>query len=370
MTFAPPLVAGTLGRYFGLHFLQATLLTFGGIFALIALVDYIELMRHSIGERNVSAWLVAQTSFYRVPQLAERVLPFTVLIAAMASFLSLSRRLELVVARSAGVSAWQFVAPAILVAALLGALTTMLYNPIAAALQEKSKRLEQQISGAYPQSGLQATQTGFWIRQRAPDGQAIIHAATSSEQGLKLGGVTIFAFDQDGAYRERIEARTATLGSGLWELTDARIYGENVPPLDRDVHSLRTNLTAAQVRESFATPEAVSFWELPSYISTAENSGLKAAGYRLQYQKLLSRPFLLTAMVMLAAAVSLRFFRFGGVQPMILAGIGAGFLLYVLSKVADDLSKAEMMSATVAAWSPVAVGGLAGFVALLFQEDG
>ena len=46
-----------------------------------------------------------------------------------------------------------------------------------------------------------------------------------------------------------------------------------------------------------------------------------AAGYRLQYQSLLSRPFLLTAMVLLAASVSLRFFRFGGVQKMVLGGI-------------------------------------------------
>ena len=284
MSFARPMIAGTLARYFGLRFLQATVLTFGGIFLLIALIDYIELMRHS-ADRNVSAWLVARTSLYRVPQLAERVLPFTVLIAAMTSFLALSRRLELVVARAAGVSAWQFIAPALLLAAFIGALTTMLYNPIAAALQEKSKRLELQISGNFPQSGLQATQSGFWLRQRSPDGQAIIHAVSSSAQGLALGSVTVFAFDPDGTYRERIEARTAKLKDGLWELTDARIYGENVPPVDRDIHQLRTNLTAAQVRESFATPEAVSFWDLPLYISTAENSGLKAAGYRLQYQK-------------------------------------------------------------------------------------
>ena len=75
-------------------------------------------------------------------------------------------------------------------------------------------------------------------------------------------------------------------------------------------------------------------------------------------------------MVLLAAAVSLRFFRFGGVQKMILSGVGAGFLLYVFSKVTDDLSKAELMHPMAAAWLPVVVGGLTGLVALLYQEDG
>ena len=75
-------------------------------------------------------------------------------------------------------------------------------------------------------------------------------------------------------------------------------------------------------------------------------------------------------MVFLAAAVSLRFFRFGGVQKMVLSGVAAGFLLYVLSKVTEDLSKAELMPPVAAAWLPVLVGGLAGFIALLYQEDG
>ena len=80
--------------------------------------------------------------------------------------------------------------------------------------------------------------------------------------------------------------------------------------------------------------------------------------------------FLLSAMVLLACSVSLRFFRFGGVAKMVLGGIAAGFLLYVLSKVTEDLSKAELLNPAAAAWSPVLAGGLTGFVVLLYQEDG
>ena len=86
------------------------------------------------------------------------------------------------------------------------------------------------------------------------------------------------------------------------------------------------------------------FWQLPTYIEMADRAGLVAAGYRLQYQQLLARPFLLAAMVLLAASVSLRFFRFGGVQKMVLSGITAGFLLFVLSKITEDMSKSELMS--------------------------
>jgi lipopolysaccharide export system permease protein len=75
-------------------------------------------------------------------------------------------------------------------------------------------------------------------------------------------------------------------------------------------------------------------------------------------------------MVLLAASVSLRSFRFGGVQRMILGGIIVGFLLYVMSKVTGDFSKAGLIPPVVAAALPPLAGGLTGVVMLLFQEDG
>jgi lipopolysaccharide export system permease protein len=363
------IAGGTLARYFGLRFLSAVLLVFAGIFALVALLDYIELMRRATDIPNVSAVLVAKTSFYRVPQVTERILPFCVLIGAMSCYLNLSRRLELVVARAAGMSAWQFISPALVVAFLLGILATTVYNPVSAILQERSKRYEAELFGTAP-SELRGNGGGFWVSQRSDDGQAIISAKASRDQGVSLGGVSVFSFDAAGHFKQRIEARAAELQPGTWLLLDARVYELSTLPVDYAEYRFKTSLTAEQVRESFATPETVPFWELPAYINIAEHAGLGAAGYRLQFQKLLARPFLLSAMVFLAAAVSLRFFRFGGVQKMVLSGVAAGFLLYVLSKVTEDLSKAELMHPVAAAWLPVLVGGLTGFVALLYQEDG
>jgi lipopolysaccharide export system permease protein len=167
-----------------------------------------------------------------------------------------------------------------------------------------------------------------------------------------------------------MDAKSAALEQGYWRLDEVRIYASGTPPATQDSYRLSTNLTPEQVRESFATPETVPFWQLPSYIELADRAGLVAAGYRLQYQLLLSRPFLLVGMVLLAASVSLRFFRFGGVQKMVLTGISAGLLLFVLSKFTEDMGRSELMPPVMAAWIPALVGGLTGFVALLHQEDG
>lgn len=361
------MVTTILARYFATRFIAASLAVFAGVFTLIIIVDYIELMRRAGSLPAVSALYVAQMALFRVPLSLEKLMPFCIMIGAMSSYLALSRRLELVVARAAGISAWQFIAPALVSALVLGTLATAFYNPVSADLLERAKAMETQM---FAEVGAARDGAGFWLSQSTSEGQSIINAAGSQGQGALLTGMTVFRYDPAGDFKERIEAREATLEPGQWAFRDVRRYMLDGPPVTEDRFILRTPLTPAQIRNSFSTPETVSFWQLPDYIRSSENTGQTAAGYRMQYHKLLARPFLLAAAVLLAASVSLRFFRFGGVQKMVLSGVAAGFLLYVLSKVTEDLSKAELMHPLAAAWLPVCVGGLTGFLALLYQEDG
>ena len=112
------------------------------------------------------------------------------------------------------------------------------------------------------------------------------------------------------------------------------------------------------------------FWELPWTRAAAKTAGLDSTGYGLQFQTLLARPLLFVAMVLIAAAFSLRFFRFGGIARMIGGGVGAGFVLYVATKLVGDFGGAGLLSPPVAAWSPAIVASMLGAVALLHQEDG
>ena len=163
------MLTNTLGRYFAGRFMIAAVGVFAGIFVLLVLVDYIEMVRKTSGLVSASAVTVAETSLFRVPQLLEKLMPFCVLIGAMTCYLSLSRRLELVVARAAGVSAWQFIAPALASSILLGIIATTAYNPMSANLRELSKRMEAELFGSAPGGGIQDA-AGFWLNQINSDG--------------------------------------------------------------------------------------------------------------------------------------------------------------------------------------------------------
>src|SRR5437764_3383501 len=163
------MVSRTLVRYFGMRFLGAVMSVFLGIFVLIVLVDYIELLRRAAEIPNLSPWMVAKTSFFRVPQATERLFPFSVLVGTMACYLALSRRNELVVARSAGMSAWQFIAPALIVAFALGVAATAIYNPMSAAMREWSKKLEAQMFGEQKNTLQPPSDLGVWVVHVRPD---------------------------------------------------------------------------------------------------------------------------------------------------------------------------------------------------------
>ncbi|MDN3718913.1 LptF/LptG family permease [Roseibium salinum] len=292
-------------------------------------------MRRGGDREGFSVLRVALISVLRVPLLLEQVIPFTVLFGSIAAFVTLSRGLELVVTRASGVSVWQFCMPAITVGIALGILSITIYNPAAVWFQQKSDEAAAGLFGT-EESFLLQNSNDVWVRQDGLDGESVLLAKQLLDGGTRLMGVTVFTFDKDGTFRERIEAKQARLGHEIWYLDDAIVYTTEQDPQYYGRYQVSTFLTATEVRESIGSPESISFWNLPRFIELARNAGLPAYRYNLQYQTLLARPLLLVAMILIAAAVSLKVSRFGGLGTMILGGILSGFVLYVLTELAKD----------------------------------
>jgi lipopolysaccharide export system permease protein len=360
------LIGRTLGFYFSRQFVKTIFLVFATVFTLVYTLDFVELMRRAGDAPAATTGAIAQLALFRTPAIAEQVMPFAVLFGSMAALLQLSRKLELVVARAAGISAWQFLQPGLLIALLLGIGSVTVYNPVSAILKQRGSALETQIFSR----AVQPREKPIWIRQRSQDGQAILRGDGSDADTATLFGVTVYAFDQAGVFTHRVEAKEATLHEGFWELKDARILSATEEPETHDRYLIASNLEPSQVRQSFIEPDAVPFWDLKGTIDRMERADINTTAYQLHYDILLARPLLFIAMVFVAASVSLRFFRFGGVAMMVLGGVAAGFVLYVATELMAELGASGIISSLVAAWFPAVVGSLLGTLALLHQEDG
>ena len=359
------MIGRTLSLYLAARFARTVLAVFFFVFFLIYSVDVVEMLRRSGDAPKATALLMAALSFLRTPIVAEQALSFAVLFGSMIAFLNLSRKMELVVARAAGVSVWQILTPPIIVILLIGCFSVVAYNPAATWMKDKSDEIETAVfgSGSNPWGDL-------WLRQKSVDGQAIIHARGKNSDGTKLTGIGVYSFDGKGDFIGRIDAASGELHEGYWELHDTKLVAPGFETRPDPTYLLATSLTRRDVAQAFVDPETVPFWSLPGLIDQTARAGLDGTPYRLRYQELLARPLLLTAMVLVAACFSLRFLRMGGVEYMVSGGVTAGFVLYVATKVINDLGGAGFISPPVAGWSPSLVGCLFGVYVLLHQEDG
>jgi lipopolysaccharide export system permease protein len=362
--------AAVVDRYLAMRFLTAISVVFFTCAGLIVLVDFVEMLRRTGDMPNATLGRVLGLVLLRMPTFTEILFPFAVLFGTMAALLRLSQKLELVVVRAAGMSVWQFLLPGLFVALSIGAFATFVYNPLAAATRETADRIEAEFFGARGLSAVHATATGAWLRQDGIDGQFIMNARTTLEQGLDLRAVVVHTFNRSGEFAARIDAGRAILRDGHWRLTDVVVTMPGQEPEQYGTYVIATNLTPDQVKESLASVETISFYDLPRYIQLSEQAGLPAIRLRLQYQTLLARPWLMAAMVFIAATVSLRLFRLGNVFPMIVGGVAAGFLLYLGMEIARQFGRTGVVSDIWAAWTPVVVATLMGITILLFQEDG
>ncbi len=359
----------TLSAYIGRQFLQWWLAIFLMLVALIALFDTLEIMRKTSAIEQVTLFDVIAMMLFKLPHLAQKAIPFTVLFGGMIAFWRLNRHHELVIPRAAGVSAWEFLLPVLLIAALIGVIKVTVYSPFASAMM---MRYEQLASLNKRGGGSLATLSGngLWLRQRTGDGHYILHAGTIRPDDMSLNRVIVFRFGQDDSFASRIDARSAMLEPGHWLLREARVTSPRSPVATFDEIRLPSNLTRENIQDSFAKPETMSFWTLPGFIDVLEQAGFSGLRHRIYWYSQLAEPFLLCAMVLFAAAFTLRPMRRGGTALLIAAGIGTGFMIYFATDVVFALGMSARIPALLAAWSPAAVGCLLATAFLFHLEDG
>lgn len=363
------MIGKTLSLYIAVKFAKNVLFMMIALLFLIVTVDFVEQLRKAAEIDDVSVWSLYLISLYKAPIFLERAFPFGCLFAAMMTLTQLNTKLELVVARAAGISAWQFLLPLGFTSVIIGLFAAMVYNPVAIMSQERSKELTASVYPAKLKAADKA-KNGYWIRQDDESGSYVINANFARNRGTLLDDVTIVRWNPDGSMQDRIDAPNAVFRDDHWLLIQTKTTHTDGTVSESGNLRLKTKLHADNLLGASTPPDALSFWELRNAAERVAKSGANHLPYLVQFHGLLSLPFFLVAMVLIAACVSLRFVRFGQVGRMILGGILSGFVLYIVTSLITSMGSNGIVPPAVAAWSPACVAILFGMSILLHQEDG
>lgn len=362
-----------ISLYVARNFTLAFLFTLLGICGVTLLFDSIELLRRMDGG-DQGLGVVLEMALLKMPQMFATVLPFAVMLGAMIAFWRLTRTNELVVIRAVGVSAWQFLAPVLIVVLLFGGFNLAVLNPLGAAMYREYERMEDALKmrGDSPLSF--SSGGGLWMREATPQGgQAVIHAVDvrQIDGRLKMRRVSLLSLGPDGRLTGRLEAAEGTIRDHALQLTDVWVLKAGEPSRHEDQVHQPTSLTLGKIQEKFSSPASLSFWDLPGFIRFFESAGFSAHRHLLAWHSLLASPLLLLAMVFVAAVFSLNpNVRKGGLLTRVVAGVGVGFGFYFFTRITYALGISSSLPVFLAAWSPVVVTMLIALAVLFHQEDG
>ncbi|WP_083649376.1 LPS export ABC transporter permease LptG [Salaquimonas pukyongi] len=364
------MIGPTLFRYIAWRFTKALLAMMALLLFLIVTVDFIEGLRKLNDQIDVSAGQVYLISLYTAPFFIDKAFPFACLFATMITLFQLNQKMELVVARAAGVSVWQFLLPIGAAAFAIGVFAATVYNPAAISFYQKSLDMKAELFGRKVETNAK-TVSGFWMRQDDGAGKStVINAKLARQGGTQLDGVRMLRFDGDGAIYSRIEAASAEHHGDRWKLMDVSITDSQQKTLQTASHEVETNLSAQYLLGVSGDADSTGFWDLRKTAERIRLSGLNHLPYLVQFHNLLALPLFLIAMVFIAASASLRFVRSGQAGKLILGGILGGFVLYASTRLVTSLGSNGIVPPLLAAWSPSLVAVLFGMSILLYQEDG
>lgn len=365
----------TLNIYLAKNYIKSALGLLVLFLGIIYLFDTVELIRRASKFDDVPLSLVLHMALLKLPEIGQVIMPFVILFGAIYTFWELSKRSELVILRSAGLSAWQFLAPLISVALLLGIFQITAINPLGAALLARFEQLET-THLSHQKNLIALFEGGLWLKQKnedsedEEDGYIIIHAEKIHRASWNIEKVVAFYFGADDSFQKRIDAKEAKLEKGQWLFKDAFLNIKNAPAMPVNDYILLTDLTREDIEETFSSPETISFWKLPNFIRTLEAAGFDSTRMKIHLHSLLSMPVLFAAMIFLAAVVALRPQRSSNTALLILSGIFLGFVIFLGSSFLKALGMSQQIPIALAAWSPAVLTLLLGGAALFTLEDG
>lgn len=290
-------------------------------------------------------------------------LPLIVLVGAVVGVVDLQSRRELTAIRSSGISIWRIVrAPAL--ALLVGGLCITF--GIESLITQANRLVEATLPG---EASPFAPSEGFWLEQYGADGQRyVIEAEHVTGPERQLQNVSVFL--ADGQKQGRIVAPAAMLEEGNWLLPTATRYRAGEPAEPLSDYRIPTTMTRADLALKLTSTEDMTFYDLARSLRAQISDPQLRDAALTRFLRLLSLPALLVGALFIAFAFTAGYRRAGGYGRAIVYAVLVGFVVFVITEMADRAGSAGTLDPMFAACGPAFVAVVIGVTVLLYREDG
>ncbi|KKB09178.1 hypothetical protein VE26_04060 [Devosia chinhatensis] len=331
-------------------------------YGIIALVESLDTWRFNyVAEQRGLPTAILMVAMSAV-RWTIKTLPVTVLMGGILGLADLKARHELTVIKASGISIWRVLrAP---VAALV-----LVSFVIALGAETISTQINRELSPTPPGQAAQLTPPGeIWLEQRSGDVHYVLMARSMAPGGAALGNVTLFHMGESEV--AQIEADEAFLSNGAWHMPSALVRTANAAPRRVNDISVPTTSSAAEIDLKTASTEDLTFFELAELLQRGVADPSIRAATSMRLIKLLALPLVLTGSLLIAFAFTAGYSRNTQFGPAVLYGVVLGFVVFIITEMADRAGSTGVLSPTFAAIGPAIVAIVIGLTVLLYKEDG
>ncbi|MDB5701901.1 MAG: lptG [Sphingomonadales bacterium] len=356
----------TLALYMGKMFVIRSFAVLALLLLILQMLDLLSESDKILGVKGNGQHEILTYVGLRLPQLAQRFLPFCVLLGTLITLVTLNQNSEVVSMKAAGLSAHQVLAP-LIVASLAIAVLSFTFNERIVTRSSATLDRWQAVNYGKLPSGDEA-QSNVWVRA----GDDLVHADTVSGHGnaTVLTGIEIFT-RKGGELAEILRAPhgTAAPGGG-WAITGASIFDVG-PGTIRQMGAITVgkNIRSDQFTLSNVDGAGLSLLQLNTAIDELEAAGRPVAALQSILWHKISGPLSTVLMPLLGAVAAFGLARSGALFVRAVIGMGLGFAYFVADNFGLAMGNLGAYPPLLAAWGPFFLFLLIGEAVLIRTEE-
>lgn len=338
-----------LNRFLVRTYLRMIATCLGAFVAIYLVVDFLERFgKYSRAGAPLSA--IFLYFLCKIPEMIAQTTPMAVLMGTILTISTLAKNSEITAMRSSGISLVQIGRPLLATAACISIILLLMQEFVTPATNEKMKYIEQVVVQKKGKGALFRL-NNIWHR----DDNLIMQAKLFSPETATLSGITVWEVDAELRPVSRVDAATATVAAGGWQLQHLirRDFNRTggVAASYKNSEFIKLDLKAADLKVVAKAAEDMGFRALLRYCRTIRESGYDATRYLTMLHAKISLPFAALIMAFLGIPFSLKDNRSGGVGIGIGISIVIGFTYFVINALLLSLGQAGALPPPVAAWA-------------------
>ncbi len=301
---------------------------------------------------KVSLTLPIFLTFLNIPSIIFDIFPFIFLISAQFAFIKLMDQNEINVLKNFGLDNLKIIKILSFLSFIFGIFIITIYYNFSSSLKYSYLNLKNTYAKDNKYLAV-ITENGIWIKDERDENINIINA--NSFKNKKLYDVDIVQFDKNFDFKNNIISSSISVENKTWKIDKALISDAKGKFREITDYNLKTNLNYNDINSLYSNLSSLNIFELNKLRKKYDDINYSSTEVNSAIQKLVSFPFYLTIMTILAATLMLSIKHNKSKIFHLISGILISVIIYYLSFFFEELGKNEQIPIGISIWIPLVI---------------